>query len=235
MIISHTHRFLFMKSIKTAGTSVEAALSQYCGGDDIVTPLNDFSFNRDESGAAVHRAMNAERLPWWDKEIGQHVDAPTMKAHLPDEIWRSYFKFSIARNPWDRTVSNFAWLTRNDATMKPRKRFYHRLGVPFDERRELRTLFGRFVRRNPQTNDRFYVIDGELCVDFVIRYESLSQDLDTVCRRLGIPPPNLPRLKAGIRKGADHYSQYYDDETRDFVAELHRNDIRLFGYRFEQA
>ena len=29
-------------------------------------------------------------------------------------------------------------------------------------------------------------------------------------------------------------SQYYDNETRDFVASYYRKDIELFGYRFEE-
>ena len=123
MIISHTHRYLFLKSVKTAGTSIEAALSQYCGGDDVVTPLGDFAHNRDEESGVVHRGMNYESLPWWDRDtIGQHVDAATMQRHVPPEVWQGYCKFSIARNPWDRMVSLFSWKTRNDASMKPQKR-----------------------------------------------------------------------------------------------------------------
>ena len=50
MIISHTHKYIFLKSLKTAGTSVEAALSKHCGAGDMVTPLDDYWFNRDERG-----------------------------------------------------------------------------------------------------------------------------------------------------------------------------------------
>ena len=60
MIISHTHKYIFIKSLKTAGTSVEAALSKHCGENDMVTPLGDYWFNRDEKGAWIHSAMNAE-------------------------------------------------------------------------------------------------------------------------------------------------------------------------------
>ncbi len=31
MIISHRHSFVFVKTTKTAGTSVEIALSKHCG------------------------------------------------------------------------------------------------------------------------------------------------------------------------------------------------------------
>jgi hypothetical protein len=236
MIISHTHKFILLKSLKTAGTSVEAALSQACSGPDVVTPLNDFSFNQGEGGALVHRAMNAETLSWWDKEeLGQHVDVATLRRNLPAEAWNTYYKISIARNPWDRVVSLFAWSSRNDPSLNPRKRFYHRLGIAFDEMREIRPGFRKFVEGDWETNDRFYTIDGELCVDFVIRYENLLADLDILRTRLGLPDITLPRLKTGFRPGQVHYSRYYDEETKILVARRHHNDIRLFGYTFTDA
>jgi hypothetical protein len=230
MIISHTHRYLFIKSTKTAGTSIEAALSAHCGGDDVVTPLGDYEFNRDPSGAWVHRSMN-------EGAYKQHDDALTIKRSLPAEIWNGYFKFSIARNPWERTLSRFFWNHRNDpALKKPVKRFWHSLGVPFDELGAAREAFARFLREEEwDTNDRFYVIDDALCVDYVIRYENLTGDLNEVCRRVGLPQMALPNLKSGMRARDHHYSEYYDAATRDLVAERHRNDLRLFGYRFETA
>ena len=34
MIASHAHRFVFVKTRKTAGTSLEIALSRHCGPSD---------------------------------------------------------------------------------------------------------------------------------------------------------------------------------------------------------
>src|SRR4051794_33418847 len=39
VIVSHQHRFIFVKTRKTAGTSVEVALSEVAGDDAIVTPI----------------------------------------------------------------------------------------------------------------------------------------------------------------------------------------------------
>jgi hypothetical protein len=39
MILSHEHKFIFLRTKKTAGTSIELALSDLCGPDDIITPL----------------------------------------------------------------------------------------------------------------------------------------------------------------------------------------------------
>lgn len=254
MIISHTQKFIFIKSLKTAGTSIEAALSQHCGGNDVVVPINAFGHNRDEKGELVHRGMNADEIY---RKIGQHVDASTIRSREPTEVWNNYFKFSITRNPWDRALSYFFWDRRKDPALKPRKRFYHYLGVPFDEFVLIKDQFSRFVREKAlaqanderyfvsdgpkryrvpaegflENNDRFYVIDNQLCADFVIRYEHLEEDYNEVCRRVGIPATGLPHLKTGIRKQARPVSDYYDRETRDIVGDLHGNDLRFFGYK----
>ena len=37
MIISHKHKFIFFKTRKTAGSSIQVSLAKYCGEDDIIT------------------------------------------------------------------------------------------------------------------------------------------------------------------------------------------------------
>ena len=39
MIVSHKHKFIFIKTVKTAGTSLEVALSEFCGSKDIITKI----------------------------------------------------------------------------------------------------------------------------------------------------------------------------------------------------
>jgi hypothetical protein len=225
VIISHTHKYIFIKSRKTAGTSIEVALSKHCGSNDIVTPLGDYWFNRDERGEWLHNAMNAEGF-------FQHDPAEEVKRKVAPEIWNKYFKFSITRNPWDRVVSTFSWETRNNPAFKPARRWHHRLGIPFNEFRDTRKLFRRFVASDWTTNDRFYMLNGALCVDFVIRYEHLTDDLAEVCRRVDLPPVALPHLKAGLRQGGHSYAEYYDEASKATVADRHQNDIRLFAYEF---
>jgi len=225
LIISHAHKYIFLKSLKTAGTSVEAALSKYCESQDMVTPLEDYWFNRDERGEWVHSSMNSEGF-------FQHDSASEVRRKVGPEIWSSYFKFSIARNPWDRVVSLFSWEARNKPELKPARQLRHKLGVPFDESAETARLFRNFVAGAWSTNDHIYLLDNQLCVDYMIRYESLSTGLAEVCRRIGIPDVELPRLKAGLRQQARPYVDYYDEASRNIVADRHRRDIELFGYRF---
>ena len=55
MIISHKYKFIFIKTYKTAGTSIEIFLSQYCADNDIVTSINPH--------VEPHRARNYKGLP----------------------------------------------------------------------------------------------------------------------------------------------------------------------------
>ena len=66
MIISHRHRFIYVKARKVAGTSVEVALAKHCGDADIVTPVGGFSPKWDEDEYERHRlrpATQVTRLP----------------------------------------------------------------------------------------------------------------------------------------------------------------------------
>lgn len=40
MIVSHEHRFVFVKTMKTAGTAIEVLLARHAGPDAIVGVLN---------------------------------------------------------------------------------------------------------------------------------------------------------------------------------------------------
>ncbi|SHE85725.1 Sulfotransferase family protein [Desulfacinum infernum DSM 9756] len=228
MIISHTHKFIFIKSLKTAGTSVEAALSQHCQDPDVVTPLGDYKFNRDEQGRWIHKSMNAEGF--W-----QHDHAVSIRKKVGDSVWKEYFKFTIVRNPWDRVVSLYFWHSRNKPEFKPQRKIYHKLGWPFNELREIRKVFDKFVEGEWETNDKFYLIDGDLCVDFAVRYENLSDDLNKVCQIIGLPPLELPSLKKGFRPDKHHYSEYYTEKSKKIVADRHANDIKFFGYVFDES
>ena len=51
MLVSHKHKFIYIKTAKTASTSTEISLSRYCNGPgDIVTPV-------DAEGEAIRREM----------------------------------------------------------------------------------------------------------------------------------------------------------------------------------
>jgi hypothetical protein len=92
MIISHRHRFIFIKTTKTAGTSIEVFLAQCCGDDDVVTPFG---------------VAEAGHVPRNHEAYYNHMAAAEVRQQVGEEVWRSYFKFCFERNPWDKVVSMY--------------------------------------------------------------------------------------------------------------------------------
>ena len=89
MIISHKHKFIFIKTRKTAGSSIEKYLYNYLGQHDICT------------------GSIKENTPALNSEfIDGHISASTIQKQYPFEF-KNYFKFAVERNPWDKVVSYY--------------------------------------------------------------------------------------------------------------------------------
>lgn len=77
-----------------------------------------------------------------------------------------------------------------------------------------------------------YMIKGEGCVDYFIRYEDLWQGVRNVCDVLGIEYDGrrIPEYKKGIRHHLVPVHEYYDVESQEIVRELYAWEIERFCY-----
>lgn len=231
MIISHRHKFIFLKTVKTGGTSVEIALSRYCGDEDVVTPISpEDEPTRRELGIAPRNYLApraAYGLPDFYRLLVQreekrlywnHITARDVRDRVGAEIWNSYFKFTTERNPWDKTVSDYFWRASR--------------GGP----QSIDSYFRKFRGRFKHFNFPRYSLDGKPAVDAIVRFEHLATDLKSVLKRVGIDFDGvLPRAKGSSRKDRRHYSELLSPAQQQIIAREFAPEIELLGYELESA
>lgn len=216
MIVSHKHKFIFLKTNKTAGTSIEIALSAICGPDDIITPISDEDEATRQSMCSIG-PQNYQAVG--KKDLYNHASAKEVKAFVGDDIWQDYFKFCIERNPWDRVVSLYFW---RESARKGEKR-----GISdfIAEEGALSILRKRGME--------LYSIDGEIAVDKVCRFEELESDLSSVLNKLGVTSKlNLPRAKSKSRSDRRSYREILSPQDKDAIHALFEKEIKLLNYEW---
>jgi hypothetical protein len=217
VLISHVCKFIYLKTLKTGGTSVEIYFEPFC-----VDPAKreGDSHGRDPEtsdwGVVGSRGYSDET--WYN-----HMAASRIRELAGETVWRDYFKFCVVRNPFDKVVSYF-W---HDIAPPVRD---HLKNVDFSA---VRDTFGRWVEFRRLPRDRgIYCIEGEVAVDRFLRYERLQQDLEEVCRRLTIPwqPARLGRFKSDTRLRHENFHEYYTEASAAVVREEFGWELNYFGY-----
>ena len=206
-MISHKHKFIFVHIPKCGGTSILNELNQFC--DE----------KKQKVGHPRLRIINKNFYLY--KPHGEEIYLDQTK----------YKIFTLVRNPFDRVVSSF---------------FYFKSGVSkfpcdheFCNNQRLHEFnFSDFVKHKLRKINyaHFCQIIGDYIqpedidkIDFIGRFENFQDDFDIICDRIGIPRQQLPHKNKTKHK---HYTEYYDEETREIVAEKYAKDIEYFGYKF---
>jgi hypothetical protein len=234
MIISHKNKFIFIKPQKTAGTSVELMLSRICGEDDIITPLG---FDPDPNVRKKHKAKPAQNyfrkkpLKYWQMNelyhfvtkgrkpnlnYWEHLNAHKIKDYVGDEIWNTYMKISIVRNPWDHAVSWFKW--------------QEKFGYEDTKKGE----FEKYLVNNYRSTWPFYTANyGLYDMDYMIRFEDISQSVKNLSSFLKIEENlSLPMTKTDVRKKKTYSEFYTSNYLVDIVSEKANSIISKFNYKF---
>lgn len=220
MLLSNRYNFLFVHIAKTGGTSVRAALKSLQWKD----PYYAAQFICSRLSHLTHHRI-ASKLP-------RHAKIICAQEMLPHDFFAGLFKFAFVRNPWDLQVSSYHHLKRERPhLLEGHQDFESFLRWKLDPARPPQYHLDTVM--TPQTD---YLIDlhGKMLTDHLGRYESLQDDFDLICQRIGVPSVRLPHKRHSTDRSSD-YRRYYTDETAELVARHFRRDIELLGYRYDPA
>jgi chondroitin 4-sulfotransferase 11 len=156
------------------------------------------------------------------------------KKNHPKE-WSAFNKFAIVRNPFDRVVSSYEyakmetsrWHSARGAKYKTKHLDYDLLiSKSFKETLNILINHPDKLKHQGWGPQHVYICNstGDIMVDKILRFESLNEDFSKFFEGYSLDTVNPSNRK--------HYTEYYDDETKQIVAEKYAKDIEYFNYKF---
>ena len=183
-----------------------------CGGTSLINVLKNHGFSHGRSYGKDSLDPSEGRISKIEKSYG-------------NKIISTYFLFTFVRNPYDRMVSCYHYLNKRlNGKHIP-------LGVFKNFNDFVKNLFSisDYHWKFHYTLQYNHIQSKYRKCDFIGRFENLQEDFNIVCDKIGIPRQQLPHKN---KSKHTHYTEYYDDETKQIVAELYAKDIEYFGYKF---
>lgn len=234
MLVSHPYQFIYLKTSKTAGTSIEMALQGAA-----------FNQDPDQVKAATHaqvgvRGVIGRRMIFnlssketaADKIWLPHISAADLFDRVGERIWNRYDKVASVRNPFDRMVSGFHWYRTVRHEIKGHKVSTREIAESgFDE---IRSEFRDFIMSNDAIVDgETVMLNGKFCITKAIRYEHLREDLIRVAKELELDENRLRIPETLVSKHLRHghsVADYYDQSTVEQVKKRMFWAFEKFGY-----
>ena len=147
----------------------------------------------------------------------KHLKASEIFNSINQNTWESYFKFTLVRNPWDRVISIFNMPAFSDINFLSGKSLIYFLNHYQPKPHEAGIQCMDYIDRDD--------------LDFIGKFENRQQDVNFIFKKIGFPDAQNIHDRKSKHK---HYTEYYNEETKQIVAEKYAKDIEYFGYEFGQ-
>lgn len=228
MLLSHSKQFIYLKTGKTASTSVEIFFQPYCLPPNHVcyhSPTHEIDETISEHGIVGYRG----KKPSPKNIFYNHMPALKIKNLIEAHVWENYFKFCVMRNPFDKIIS-FWWFHLSEE----KRTFLRSSDFSIVKNSFKESLFSdTLLLSNILLLDHsIYKIDHSPCVDYFIRFEYLQEDLTFIIKKLSLSLDlnTLKKYKSDTRGKNNHFSEYYDNKMIDLVKKAFAWEVDYFGY-----
>jgi hypothetical protein len=164
------------------------------------------------------------------KPFRKHLTAKEVIHHIGKKKWDSAYKFAVVRNPWDKVVSHY----KHNIKVNPKRMLDGKEIITFEKwihavfgAKKIKKYYNRPQHFLPQVE---WLKDdlGIISMNKIILFENLTEGFNEVSKELGLDR-ELPHLNQTIKS---KYQDFYNEETRQIVADWFREDIEKFGYTF---
>jgi hypothetical protein len=217
MLVSHKHKFIYIKSIKTAGTSTEIFLEPYCVSNVLESHGREM-IQTDEGIIGTRMNQHLAEI----SEFYNHMPPYKIKNSIGEETFNSYTKIINIRNPFDMMVSHYYF--------KPTFELYSNSEMSFENY----LLKTNVVEDLSKKYRDLMCIGDEFIVDEIVRFENLEEDIFKLLDKLDLPSPKreLGEYKKNKRRPDKDWKKMYSNETKELVEKHFKFYLDLFNYSF---
>lgn len=164
------------------------------------------------SGTSIEKSiLNGKLVP----DTMKHLRASQFKKMFHED-WDKFYKFTIVRNPWDRVISMY------------HQPYFKEIG--FLSGKPLKYFLDNYKpapwEHGIQCSDY-----ADTDMDLVIKFEDRTAGLEKLFLDTQIRVDNNVKERSTKRE-QKHYSEYYDDKTKEIVGNIFSEDIRQYDYSF---
>jgi len=218
--VSNSHNFIFLKTRKTAGTSIEMYLQPLCtaAGSPVVEKTRAMET---EHGIIGSRLIDRDDWKPLDRKYWAHSKASELRDNLGEKRWGELYKLTCVRNPFDKVLSHYFWNQKRAGNDMPAT-----VDAEIAE-------FRKFVHSDEWANDRSVVfLAGAYQPDFAIRFENMAQDLSTFLSNVGVTDalPAMPETKVTRTSRRAEFADYFDKDSADIIRDRFRWIFSRFDY-----
>ena len=223
MIISHKHKFVFIEVPKTGTSSIRNALKEKLNIKDIYEIENEKDLHTTDFMCGLKFGYD------------NHITLSKILDRHP--YTKDYFKFAFVRNPWDSQVSKYHYYKNGgiykrligeqiaEQSLSERELMLHKKSIEHN-------LFDwSLIYENPMVQYNYLSVNKIIKTDFIGRFENIQEDFNKICDKILIDRITIPHRN---KSDHSHYSKYYDDESKQYVAEVCKQDILEFGYYYDK-